>query len=170
MPGKQIENDVNGTNGTKDPRLFASSKSLYQGAKDSNKKWTWVEQDPEDVDDAAENEETALITRLQKANDSRKVLNPLNHHSATIDEGCPRRDPTGIHCGLKRLEAPYSSFVHCWPQLLDYRGRMDLDSTIAEHIQLLYDVLEPSSKTLEDYVDYGMVTFDHIWIWHGDLF
>jgi hypothetical protein len=75
VPGKETEK---GTNGTKDPDLedyLTSSRSLYQCPKNSNEKWTWVEKELEDVDEAANNEETAqhaLITRLQKANDSRK--------------------------------------------------------------------------------------------------
>jgi hypothetical protein len=180
MPGKETTNGVSGANGTADlapEGSLTSFKSLYQGPQDSNDKWTWVEKEPEDVDDAAENEETAqhaLITRLQKANDSRKKFET---HSIIIQSPWLKdalteilHDYPGIHCGLKRLEfeAPFSPFVHRWPQLLEYRSRKDLDATTAEHIELLYDVLRAELKdvikTLEDYVDHGIVTFDHIWI------
>ncbi|KAF1837936.1 P-loop containing nucleoside triphosphate hydrolase protein [Decorospora gaudefroyi] len=186
MPGKGAQN---GTNGSHRQDLapegsLTSFKNLYQGPQDSNKKWTWLEKEPKDVADAAENEETAqhaLITRLQKANDSRKKfeIHSIIIQSPWLKEALAEilQDYPGIHCGLKRLEfeAPFRPFVHRWPQLLAYRARKDLDATTAEHIELLYNVLveelKDVIKTLEDYVDHGIVTYDHIWVIYqpGDI-
>jgi len=179
MAVKETSNGAASTNGHKDyapEGTLSSTKSLYQGPQDSNKKWTWLDKEPEDVAEAAENEETAqhaFITRLQKAEDSRKkyethsiiIQSPhLKEALAEILRGYP-----GVHCGLKRLEfeAPFRPFVHRWPQLLAYRARKDVDAAAADHVQLLYDTLRVELKdvikTLEDYVDHGIVTFEHIW-------
>jgi hypothetical protein len=108
-----VGNGSNGTSASK-PAVaegsLASFQPLYQGPKDANEKWTWLDKEPADVPDAAENEATAqhaLITRLQKAEDSRKkyelhsiiIQSPwLKEALAEILKGYP-----GVHCGLKRL-------------------------------------------------------------------
>ncbi|CAO2656235.1 Nn.00g050380.m01.CDS01 [Neocucurbitaria sp. VM-36] len=179
MAVKEAANGVKDTNGTKDlapEGSLTSFKSLYQGPQDSNKKWTWLDKEPKDVADAAENEETAqhaLITRLQKANDSRKKFetHSIIIQSPWLKEALAEilKNYPGLHCGLKRLEfeAPFSPFVHRWSAFLEFRARQNLDSITADHIELLYDVLRAELKdvikTLEDYVDHGIVTFDHIW-------
>ena len=115
----------------------------------------------------------ALITRLAKAEDSRKkyeihslvVQSPwLKQALEEILDGYP-----GVCCSLKRLvfEAPFRPFVHRWTQLLEYRQRKDLDPTTAEHLELLYDVLQEELKdvikSFEDYVSHGVVTYEHLW-------
>jgi hypothetical protein len=135
-----------------------------------------LDTEPADVAEAAENEETAqhaLITRLQKAEDSRKkyeinsiiIQSPwLKDALAIILKGYP-----GVHCGLKRLvfEAPFEPFVHRWFQILEFRNRKDLDVTTSEHLELLYNVLRQELKdiikTFEDYVQHGIVTYEHLW-------
>jgi hypothetical protein len=177
-----VKKTVNGAEETNGHEVFApegslsSTKSLYQGPRDSNKKWTWLDKEPENVPEAAENEETAqhaFITRLQNAEDSRKkyqihsVIIQSPHLKAALTEVL--QDYPGVHCGLKRLEfeAPFRPFVHRWPQLLQYRARSDLEDNVVKHIDLLYDVLRVELKdvikTLEDYVDHGIVTFEHVW-------
>ncbi|KAF1843837.1 P-loop containing nucleoside triphosphate hydrolase protein [Cucurbitaria berberidis CBS 394.84] len=163
MAIKDPPNGVKDTNGTRPlapEGSLASFKNLYQGPHDSNAKWTWLDKEPEDVAEAAENEETAqhaLITRLQNPTTPARTLAEI------------LKDYPGLHCGLKRLEfeAPFSPFVHRWPELLEFRARKDLDAVTAEHIELLYDVLKAELKdvikTLEDYVHHGIVTFDHVW-------
>ncbi|SPQ19199.1 5205ab59-1476-49f2-a0f2-aafccc9b002c [Thermothielavioides terrestris] len=52
-------------------------KNIYKGASDEDGNWTWVDKYPDDVEEAAENEETAtfaIVVRNQKSNDSRKKL------------------------------------------------------------------------------------------------
>jgi hypothetical protein len=179
MAVKETSNGTSNTNGHTNlapEGTLCSSKNLYQGPLDSNDKSTWLDKEPKDVAEAAENDETAqhaFITRLQKSEDSRKkyeihsiiIQSPhLKKALAEILHHYP-----GIHCGLRRLEfeAPFRPFIHRWPQLLEFRARKDLDKETAEHVQLLYDVLRTELKdvikTLEDYVDHGIVTFEHIW-------
>ncbi|KAF2130042.1 P-loop containing nucleoside triphosphate hydrolase protein [Dothidotthia symphoricarpi CBS 119687] len=168
--------DSNGTNGLDTEGSLTSFKNLYQGPADNNKKWTWLDKEPEDVPDAAENEQTAqhaIITRLQKANDSRKKfeLHSIIIQSPQLKDSLAEilQDYPGIHCGLRRLEfeAPFSPFVHRWSQLIEYKARKDLDETTAQHIELLYNVLRVELNdvitTLDDYVDHGIVDFDHVW-------
>jgi hypothetical protein len=179
MAVKDISNGIAESNSHKHlapEGTLCSTRKLYQGPPDSNKKSTWLDKEPKDVADAAENEETAqhaFITRLQKSEDSRKkyeihsiiIQSPHLKHALTEI----LHDYPGVHCGLRRLEfeAPFRPFVHRWPQLLEYRARTGLDKSTAEHIELLYDVLrvelQDVIKTLEDYVDHGIVTYEHLW-------
>jgi len=180
MPSETPTNGVKDTNGTTEfapEGSLASFKNFYQGPRDKNKQWSWTEQEPEDVADPAENEETAqhaLITRLLKSDDSRRKY---KIHSIIIQSPWLKtalaevlKDYPAIHCELKRLEfeAPFTPFVHRWAQLLEYKSRKDLDATTAEHVELLYEVLSSELKdvikTFEDYISHGIVTFDHIWI------
>lgn len=169
-----------GTNGTSESFApegsLASFRSLYAGPKDKEKKFTWLDKEPIDVAEAAENEETAqhaIITRLQKAEDSRKkfdlhsiiIQSPwLKDALQQILDGYP-----GVHCGLKRLvfEAPFEPFVHRWPEIEAFRKRKDLDAETSEHLELLYTVLKDELKdvikTFEDYVQHGVVTYEHLW-------
>jgi hypothetical protein len=155
---------------------LAAFRSLYQGPRDFNDRWTWLDKEPEDVPEAAENEETAqyaLITRLQKAQDSRKKFDihsiiiqstPLKEALAEILKGYP-----GVHCDLRRLEfeAPFRPFVHRWAEFEEYRQREHINSTTAQHLTLLYDVLQDDLKDAlqanEDYVQHGVVTYEHLW-------
>jgi hypothetical protein len=65
------------------------------------------------------------------------------------------------------FEAPFRPFVHRWADLLEYRKREDIDATTTEHLNLLYDVLQEELKdvikTFEDYIQYGVVTYEHLW-------
>jgi hypothetical protein len=175
-----VTNGDKGTNGVTKTLApdgsLPSYKPLYQGPKDANQKFQWLDKEPEDVAEAAENEETAqhaLITRLQKSNDSRKkfeihsivIQSPwLKEALGDILKGYP-----GVCCELKRLEfeAPFEPFVHRWTNLLAFRARKDVDATTAEHIELLYEVLKEELKpvldSFKDYVDQGVVTYDNAW-------
>jgi hypothetical protein len=175
---------VNGTQATNDTSTkklakegsLTSYQTLYQGPKDNDEKWTWLDKEPADVPEAAENDETAqhaIITRLQKAEDSRKKfeIHSIIVQSPWLKEALAEilEDYPGVHCGLKRLvfEAPFQPFVHRWRAFEEYRKRKDFDVTTAEHLNLLYNVLREELKdvikTLEDYVEKGIVTFDHLW-------
>jgi hypothetical protein len=178
------EPSTNGINGTANSTESVAAEGslpittkLYQGPKDEDKNFSWLDHEPDDVAEAAENAQTAqhaLITRLQKAEDSRKKyemhslivqspwLKSILHYE--ILDGYP-----GVSCGLKRLEfeAPFQPFVHRWGKLLAVREKKDLDETTKEHLDLLYGVLSEELKdvikTLEDYVQNGIVKHEHIW-------
>ncbi|KAF2466713.1 P-loop containing nucleoside triphosphate hydrolase protein [Lindgomyces ingoldianus] len=171
---------VSGSNGcAKDlasEGFLPSFKPLYQGPKDKDKNWTWLDKEPEDVAEAAENEETAqhaLITRLQKANDSRKKfeIHSIIIQSPWLKEALGEilKNYPGVCCQLKRLvfEAPFEPFVHRWSEFQEFRRRKDIDVMTAEHLELLHDVLKEELKevikTLEDYVVHGVTTWEHVW-------
>ncbi|KAF2001125.1 ATPase [Amniculicola lignicola CBS 123094] len=185
MAGKNVANrshgteKPNGTNGTKSlaPKGSLSSfRPLYKGPKDKDRKFTWLDTEPSEVAEAAENEETAqhaIITRLQIAEDSRKkyelhsiiIQSPwLKAALGEILEGYP-----GIHCGLKRLvfEAPFQPFVHRWTELKDFMGKEGLDDITMDHLNLLYNILQEELKDVikafEDYVVHGVITYEHAW-------
>jgi hypothetical protein len=156
--------------------FLTSSKSIYAGPKDDEKKITWLDHEPEDVVEAAENEETAqhaLITRLRKAEDSRKKY---ELHSVIIQSpwlktalGEILKDYPGVCCELKRLvfEAPFQPFVHRWQELQAYMVRDDIEDITRAHLKLLNDVLKEELKDIikafDDYVSHGVVTYEYIW-------
>lgn len=155
---------------------LASFQPLYAGPKDNENKFTWLDKEPEDVADAAENDKTAqhaIITRLEKSQDSRKKF---DLHSIIIQSPWLKKalkeillGYPGVHCGLKRLvfEAPFEPFVHRWSNIEAFRKRTDLDDTTVDHISLLYNILKDELrdviKTFEDSVQHGVVTFEHLW-------
>lgn len=101
----------------------SEAKHIYKGASDDDGNWTWVDKYPDDVEEAAENEETAtyaVVVRNQKSNDSRKKLEA---HSIIVQSPHIRAalaeimaDYPGVACELTRLEfeAPFKPFVHRW--------------------------------------------------------
>jgi hypothetical protein len=101
----------------------SEAKNIYKGASDDDGNWTWVDKYPDDVEEAAENEETAkfaVVVRNQKSNDSRKKLEA---HSIVVQSPQIRAALTeimdgypGVACELTRLEfeTPFAPFVHRW--------------------------------------------------------
>lgn len=153
-------------------------KNIYRSPKDKDGVWTWVNKYPEDVEEAAENEETAqyaVLVRNIKSPDSRKKLEA---HSIVIQSpwlktalGKILKDYPGVACELERLifEAPFQPFVHRWKDFVMYRSEeAALDDTTKEHLTILYDILlyeiGDSIKAFEDYVEKGVVTYEHLWM------
>ena len=113
--------------GEEKPKVAVGSvgeaKNIYKGTSDDDGNWTWVDKYPDDVEEAAENEETAtfaVVVRNQKSNDSRKKLEA---HSIIVQSPQIRvalaeimADYPGVACELTRLEfeAPFKPFVHRW--------------------------------------------------------
>lgn len=101
----------------------SEAKNIYRGASDDDGNWTWVDKYPDDVEEAAENEETAtyaVVVRNQKSNDSRKKLEA---HSIIVQSPWLKTalaeimaEYPGVACELARLEfeAPFKPFVHRW--------------------------------------------------------
>ncbi|KAK2028432.1 ATPase [Colletotrichum zoysiae] len=156
---------------------IASTKNIYKSPKDNDGNWTWVDKYPEDVEEAAENEETeqyAVVVRNVKSNDSRKKLEA---HSIVIQSPWLKKalgeildGYTGVACELERLEfeAPFHPFVHRWTEFREYLNKKDLDETLKEHLTILHDILQyeigNSIKAFEDYVAKGVITFEHLWM------
>lgn len=161
---------------------MSSIKNIYAGKEDHRGRFTWVDKYPEEIEEAAENEETArhaLVLRYKKCFDSRKKL---EIHSIIAQSPWLKRalrehilkDYSGITCGLERLifEAPFEPFVHRWEDLLKCmklvsQQEQKLSDKMREHITLLHDVLKGELKdtirALEDYVTHDVITYEHLW-------
>ena len=152
-------------------------KNIYRSAKDGDGEWTWVDEYPKDVKEAAENGETekfAVVVRNQKSKDSRKKLEA---HSIVIQSPWLKKalgeilaDYPGVTCDLQRLvfEAPFKPFVHRWSSFIQFKARKDLDEPTRKHIELLYEILKyeigDDIKSFEDYVLKGVITFESLWM------
>ncbi|KAK4185746.1 mitochondrial sorting [Podospora australis] len=155
----------------------SEAKNIYKGASDDDGNWTWVDKYPEDVEEAAENEETAtyaVVVRNQKSQDSRKKLEA---HSIVIQSPWIRAalvdifaDYPGVACELTRLEfeAPFKPFVHRWAEFVAYMEKPDLEETTKKHLKILFDILNyeigDNIKSFQDYVRNGVVSFADLWM------
>jgi hypothetical protein len=158
------------------PGSISTAKNIYKSAKDKDGNWTWVDKYPEDVAEAAENDETAkfaVVVRNKKSQDSRKKLeaDSIVIQSPWLKKALGEilEDYPGVSCELQRLvfEAPFQPFVHRWASLLKFMNKK-LDSTTREHMELLADILrqelKEEIKAFEDYVAHGVITFEHMWM------
>jgi hypothetical protein len=152
-----------------------NAKHIYMGPVDNQGKWTWVDSYPDDVPEAAENEETAknaLIIRNRKSKDSRKKFEiaSIVVQSPWLKKALARvlKDYPGVCCNLERLvfSAPFEPFVHRWGDFLDFMKKKH-DEKTETHLSILYKILKEelrdTIKAFEDYVAHGVVTFEHVW-------
>ncbi|KAI1814995.1 ATPase [Poronia punctata] len=157
--------------------MRTEAKNVYKSKEDANGDYTWTDKYPEDVEEAAEDEETrecAIIVRNVKSKDSRKALEAQSIviQSPPLREalGHILHDYPGVACELRRLEfvAPFEPFVHRWTEFRAYMRRDDLDPTTKEHLDLLHDILKTeigdSLAAYEDYMATGKITFKHLWM------
>ncbi|KAI5924098.1 P-loop containing nucleoside triphosphate hydrolase protein [Camillea tinctor] len=154
--------------------MICGKKDLYEKI-DKHNKATWSAEPPEDLEEAAENEETekyALLVRNKKSYDSRKKL---EIDSIVIQSPLLKnvlhdilKDYPGVTTKLTRLifKAPFTPFVHRWG-LFTAALEGDHDEDTKTHLRLLYDVLHPELKdviiAMKDYVKNGVVTYEHVW-------
>ena len=175
---KEAEKEVE-----KDPRLkdattgsISDIKDLYQGPEDGQGRAQWLDKYPEDVEEAAENEDTekyALIARKKKCFDGRKkfdidsiiVQSPeLKKILGKIFDKYP-----GVTCELDRLifSAPFEAFVHTWTEFTR-AVKAERAGKAKEHLEILYSLLKEelkdTIKALEDYVVHGVTTYLHLWV------
>ncbi|PMD51263.1 P-loop containing nucleoside triphosphate hydrolase protein [Hyaloscypha bicolor E] len=153
-------------------------KEIYRSPDDKDDTFTWLPDCPPEIVEAAENDESAkfaIILRHIKSNDSDKKLEA---HSIVIQSPWLQRalaqhvlsDYPGVTCEMKRLifEAPFKPLIHRWQQLLNLNRRRDLDPQTTEHVRLLQEFLmreiEDSIKAYDDYIQNGVVTWDHLWM------
>ncbi|KAJ9613961.1 hypothetical protein H2200_002097 [Cladophialophora chaetospira] len=191
MPGEketpqQVEDKSAGTekdvkdDKPKEPEVpkgsITEAKALFH-KKDSDGKYQWVTEEPLDVVDAAENEETAryaFLVRKKKSYDSRKKY---DIHSIIVQSphlknalGIILADYPGITTNLDRLvfQAPFHPFVHRWTRLADMLEKDEFEEPVArEHLQLFRDVLFEELKNAIaaklDLVKNGVITFEFLW-------
>ena len=182
--GDKPKSDMNGQekkeDKPKEPEVpkgsITEAKALYS-KKDSDGKYQWVTDEPVDVTDAAENEETAryaFLVRKKKSYDSRKKY---DIHSIIVQSpwlkkalGIVLEDYPGITTNLDRLvfQAPFHPFVHRWTRLAGLLEKKDFENDVAkEHLQLFRDVIFEELKNAIaaklDLVKNGVITFEFLW-------
>ena len=160
-----------------DPGMLAESKNLY--AKwDSDGNRSWTEKIPEDVEEAAENEQTrkyAVIVRKKKPREADST-HPLvvdsiivqSPHLKSILRKVLDNYP-GISTNVSRLtlSAPFECFVHRWDRFLDAKNDPTLCSEAKEHLELLQGIMQQELGDVitlrQDYLRTKTVSFEHIW-------
>ncbi|KAF7551482.1 hypothetical protein G7Z17_g4996 [Cylindrodendrum hubeiense] len=157
--------------------LVTDSKDLY-AKYDQNGDRSWTDKYPDDLEEAAENEETqkyAVIIRKMKPKeadstkpliiDSLIVQSPfLKRVLGKVFEGYP-----GIVTEVSRLKfhAPFECFVHRWDRFAAAKDDPAHDDITREHINLLYKVMKEELGDViqlrEDYFKNRAVAFEHVW-------
>ena len=158
------------------PGMITDVKNLYQSKPDVRGGTTWVEEYPDDLEEAAENAESAryaLLIRNSKCYDGRKKLqidsivvqSPLLKHVL----GSVFKDYPGITTTLDRLtfKPRFDVFIHRWKNLLEaLESERDLETK--DHLELLHRVLEAELrddlKARDDFLLNGVITYDTIWM------
>lgn len=150
---------------------LTSSANIYRGSPDDS----WTAKQPKDTE-PAEGKDTighAVVLRQQKSKDSRKGY---EIHSIVIQSQALKTaladildEYPGVYCYLDRLvfKAPFAPFIHRWGAILKYLENDELDQVTRDHMTLLRDILQKECaetiKALENYVDHGVVTYEHAW-------
>ncbi|KAI3324918.1 P-loop containing nucleoside triphosphate hydrolase protein [Xylariaceae sp. AK1471] len=154
--------------------MVCEKKDLYQII-DRYNKATWTNEIPDDLVEAAENEETekyALLIRNKKSYDSRKKL---DIDSIVIQSPLIKNvlrdvleDYPGVTTSLSRLifSAPFKPLVHRWYQLVAALDG-EHDQETKTHLTLLRDILYAELKDViaatDDYIKNKVVTYEQIW-------
>lgn len=177
-----LDLQVNGTAANKEknlevkPGMISDIKNLYQTKPDSRGKSTWVDKYPDDLEEAAENAETAryaLLIRNKKCYDGRKKLqiDSIVVQSPLLKSvlGTVLKNYPGITTSLDRLtfQAPFEPFVHRWSQFSE-AVRTEEDSETKAHLDLFYGTLEleltDAIKARDDFILNGVITYDTCWM------
>ncbi|PMD36930.1 ATPase [Hyaloscypha variabilis F] len=150
-------------------------KDLYQGPEDSSGRAPWVDKYPEDVEEAAETEETAkyaFIARKKKCFTGRKKfdIDSIIVNSPAVKKVLEKvfdKYP-GVTCSLDRLvfDAPFQPFVHRWSEF-KLAIETEKNESTKTHLELLHKLLreelKDTIKALEDFILNGVTTFDILW-------
>ena len=158
------------------PGMISDAKNLYQSKPDNRGKTTWVDTYPDDLEEAAENAETAryaLLIRNSKCYDGRKKLqiDSIVVQSPLLKSalGTVLKDYPGITTSLDRLtfKAPFQPFIHRWKNLLDVLGTKQDPETKA-HLELFHRIIEAELrddlKARDDFILNGVITYDTMWM------
>lgn len=173
-----IERTTNGSDASPDikPGMISDVKNLYQSRPDHRGKTTWVDKYPEDLEEAAENAESAryaLLIRNSKCYDGRKKvqIDSIVIQSPLLKQvlGSILRDYPGITTTLDRLtfKAPFQAFIHRWKNLLEALESEQGPET-KDHLKLLHRILEvelrDDLKAREDFILNRVITYSTIWM------
>lgn len=168
--------DIKEENTEAKPGMISDVKNLYQTKPDARGKSTWVDKYPDDLEEAAENAETAryaLLIRNKKCYDGRKKLqiDSIVVQSPLLKAvlGTVLKDYPGITTNLERLtfQAPFEPFVHRWSQFSE-AARTEEDLETKAHLDLFYKTLEleltDAIKARDDFILNGVITYDTCWM------
>ncbi len=158
------------------PGMITDVKNLYQSKPDNRGKTTWVDKYPDDLEEAAENAESAryaLLIRNSKCYDGRKKLqiDSIVVQSPLLKQalGSVLKDYPGITTTLDRLtfKAPFQAFIHRWKNLLEAL-ETEQDPETKDHLTLLYRILEAELrddlKARDDFILNGVIIYSTIWM------
>lgn len=168
--------DGDGEDSNSKPGMITDVKNLYQSKPDDRGKTTWVDKYPDDLEEAAENAETAryaLLIRNVKCYDGRKKLqiDSVIVQSPLLKNvlGTVLKDYPGITTTLDRLtfKAPFQPFVHRWSKLVEAL-ESEGDPKTKTHLELCHRVLEAELrddlKARDDFILNGVITYSTIWM------
>lgn len=158
------------------PGMIIDVKNLYQSKPDNRGKTTWVDKYPDDLEDVAENAESAryaLLIRNSKCYDGRKKLqiDSIVVQSPLLKQvlGSILKEYPGITTTLDRLtfKAPFQAFIHRWKNLLEAL-EFEHDPETKRHLELLHRILEvelrDDLKARDDFVLNGVITYSTLWM------
>lgn len=158
------------------PGMISDVKNLYEGKPDSHGKMTWVDKYPDDLEEAAENAESAryaLLIRNKKCYDGRKKLqvDSVIVQSPLLKKVFAEvlRDYPGITVSLARLtfRAPFKPFVHRWTNLKQVL-RDETSPETRAHLDLFHRIigeeLQDDLKARDDYISNKVITWDTCWM------
>jgi hypothetical protein len=163
------------------PGMKTGLKHLYSGKEDKKGRFQWQDKIPEDIGEAAENDETAkwalLVRNVKVYNDPRRVLSVhsivvqspfLKNILATVLKNYP-----GVTVGLNRLEfsGRFEPLIHRWSELekaiSEIGDGTEEERTTKEHAQLLQGVLVKEFKSMidtsQDMKSKCVMTYEHLW-------
>jgi len=156
--------------------MISGVKNLYQGKPDSRGKSTWVDKYPDDLEEAAENAESAryaLLIRNKKCYDGRKKLemDSIVVQSPLLKKalGSILNDYPGVTTTLDRLtfKAPFKPFVHRWANLVAAL-KNDAELETRSHLDLFHRImgeeLKDDLKARDDYILNKVITWDTCWM------
>jgi hypothetical protein len=156
--------------------MIPGVKNLYQGKPDSRGKSIWVDKYPDDLEEAAENAESAhyaLLIRNKKCYDGRKKLemDSIVVQSPLLKKalGTILNDYPGVTTTLDRLtfKPPFKPFVHRWANLVAAL-KNEANSEARSHLDLFHRImgeeLQDDLKARDDYILNKVITWDTCWM------
>lgn len=171
-------NGINGTDTKVKTKagMISDVKNLYEGKPDDHGRSTWVDKYPDDIEEAAENAETAryaLLIRNKKSYDGRKKLEMdsivVQSPLLKLALGEVLKDYPGVTTTLDRLtfSAPFKPFVHRWSKLVDAL-KDEKHGETKDHLELLYRTMEAELKddlkARDDFIVNNVITWDTAWM------
>jgi hypothetical protein len=164
-----------------EPGMKSGLKQLYSGKEDKKGRFQWQDKIPEDIGEAAENNETAkwalLVRNVKVYNDPQRVL---SIHSIVVQSPLLKtllatvlKNYPGVTVGLNRLEfsGRFEPLIHRWSELEKAIAQLNDDTedqrTTKAHAELLQELLIKEFKSMidtsQDMKSKRVMTYEHLW-------